>query len=369
MKLSKKGRKYLKYKYWFAKLKGISSMKKIKIIEEYITAEAVYYIEETQLKNLMYLNKKDIACIINGRKECHVKEEYEKFTEMGIKLITYDMEEYPERLKNISSPPYAVYLKGNMPDADKKSIAIVGARKCTAYGEKYAEEYGRFLGENDIPLISGLAKGIDSFGQRGCVSAGGRTFAILGSGPDICYPKENLGLYKDILESGGGIISEYHPGIQPVANHFPARNRIISGLADAVIVMEAKIRSGSLITADMALEQGKDVYALPGPVNSLLSEGCNRLIYQGAGILLGKKQLIDELGILATKFDVKTVKNKKQLEKEEKLLYSRLTLYPKDIGSLIEETGIKADVALRSLISLQMKGIVKEVSRNYYVRI
>ena len=358
----------MKYKYWLAKLKGISGAKKIELIEEYITAEAVYYIEETRLKNNTCLNKKEIDIMIRDRKESNIEEDYNEFKKIGVKLITYDMEEYPKRLKSIYCPPYGIYVKGNLPDENKKSIAIVGARKCTAYGEKYALEYGEFLGENDIPLISGLARGVDSFGQRGCVNAGGRTFAVLGSGPDVCYPKENIGLYNDIIKKDGGIISEYHPGVKPLANHFPARNRIISGLSDVVMVMEAKIRSGSLITADMALEQGKDVYALPGPVDSMLSEGCNRLIYQGAGILLSKKQLIDELGISATKFDAKTVKNKKCLENEEKLLYSRLTLYPKDISCLIEETGIKADVALRSLVSLQMKGIIKEVSRNYYVR-
>ena len=358
----------MKYRYWLAKLKGVSASKKIELIKLKGTAEKIYYIEETEFTKILFLDKKNISAITNGRKNFDLNGEYEKFFEMGVKLITYDMEEYPKRLKNIACPPYALYVKGSLPLEGQKAVSIVGARNCTDYGQKYALKYGEFFGENNIPLISGMARGIDSFGQRGCVNAGGKTYAVLGSGPDICYPKENTGLYNDILESGGGIISEYHPGVPPVSKNFPARNRIISGLADAVLVMEAKIRSGSLITADMALEQGKDVYALPGPVNSLLSEGCNRLIYQGAGILLSEKQLIDELGILSTKFATKAVKNKKYLENEENLLYSRLTLYPKDISCLIEETGIKADVAVRSLVSLQMKGIVKEVSRNYYVR-
>ena len=358
----------LKYRYWLAKIKGLSSDKKVKLVKMIKSAERIYYIEETKLSKTELLNKKDISAITKARKECDIDGEYKDFLNYGIKLITYDMDEYPDKLKNIDYPPYALYVKGNLPDKDKKAIAIVGARKSTPYGEKYALQYGRFLGENDIPLISGMAKGIDCFGQRGCVSANGKTYAVLGSGPDICYPKENIGLYNDILENGGGIISEYHPGTPPLSRNFPARNRIISALSDAVLVMEAKVKSGSLITADMALEQGKDVYALPGQVDNVLSEGCNRLIYQGAGILLSAKQLMSELDILDTKYDVNTVKNEKCLENEEKLLYSRLTLYPKDISCLIEETGMNADTALRNLVSLQIKGMVKEISYNYYVR-
>ena len=358
----------MKYRYWLANVIGVSANKKIELIEKFLSAETIFYIEETQLKQCEILKKDEILKIIKSRKEADIEGDYEEFLKHGIRFITYDMDEYPKRLKNISSPPYALYVKGNLPDNDKMSFAIVGARMCTPYGQNYALEYGRFFADNDFPVISGLARGIDCFGQRGCVNNGGQTFAVLGSGVDVCYPKSNIGLYNDILENGGGIISEYPPGTQPLGKNFPARNRIISGLSDVVIVMEAKIKSGSLITADMALEQGKEVYALPGPVDSLLSEGCNRLIYQGAGILLSSKQLIEELGILATKFETKTVKIKKHLENEEKLLYSRLTLYPKGISSLIEETGLKADVALRSLVSLQIKGMIKEVSRNYYVR-
>ena len=165
----------------------------------------------------------------------------------------------------------------------------MGARSCTPYGEKYALEYGKKLAECGIQVISGLARGVDGIGQRGALLGGGKTFAVLGSGVDVCYPKNHMGLYLDILEQEGGILSELPPGTPPLPQHFPRRNRIISALSDIVLVMEARERSGSLITADLALEQGKDVYALPGPVNSSLSQGCNRLIFQGAGILLSRK--------------------------------------------------------------------------------
>ena len=359
----------MEYRYWFAKLNGISAAKKIRLIESFKSAKDIYYIEETRLKASKIITEREIKAFNLQREQADIKEEYNKLAQKGIKLVTYDMKEYPEKLKDISSPPFAIYVKGNLPVKDKKSVAIVGARECTPYGDKYALEIGKKLAENDVQVISGMARGIDSLGHRGSLDGGGTTFAVVGCGVDVCYPKENIGLYNDIIENGGGIISEYIPGTSPMGKNFPARNRIISGLSDAIVVIEARVRSGSLITADMALEQGKDVYALPGPVNSELSKGCNRLIYQGAGILLSSKQLIEELGIIDTKLNVKTVKNKKCLENEEKLLYSRLTLYPKDISCLIEETGINAEIAVRSMISLQIKGIVKEIYHNHYVRI
>ena len=358
----------MKYRYWLSRLKGVSGPKKIKLTEQYKSAEAIYYIEETELKKCEILTDENIKALYDDKKSTDIDKIYDEFKSKGIRLITYDMKEYPSRLKNIPDPPYALYVKGNMPDENKKSAAIVGARMCSNYGETYALKYGEFLAGCDVQVISGLANGIDGFGHRGCLNGGGRTFAVVGGGPDVCYPKKNEGLYNDILSHGGGIISEYLPGTAPVPRNFPARNRIISGLSDVVFVMEAKIRSGSLITADMALEQGKDVYALPGNVDNAISEGCNRLIYQGAGILLSEKQLTEELGYLSTKLGEKTVKNEKCLENEEKLLYSRLTLYPKCISCLIEETGIEADIAVRSLVSLQIKGLIKESSRNYYVR-
>ena len=359
----------MEYKYWFANVKVITRGKKIRLIDRFKTAKAIYYIEETGLRSCGFLNDKEIQEFITCRKAADIKEDYKEFEKKKIRLITYEMDEYPSKLKDISTPPYALYVKGQLPDESKKSASIVGARDCTPYGETYALSFGKFFGENDIQVISGMARGVDSFGHRGALNGKGKTFAVLGCGVDICYPRENIGLYTDILDNGGGIISEFPPGTNPLANNFPARNRIISALSDIVLVMEAREKSGSLITADMALDQGKDVYALPGPINSDLSAGCNRLIYQGAGILLSRKQLIEELDIIATELTEKTVKIEKCLENEEKLLYSRLTLYPKDISALIEETGINADIAVRTMVSLQIKGIVREITRNHYVRI
>lgn len=283
-------------------------------------------------------------------------------------MIPYFSEEYPKKLTNISQPPYALYVKGSLPRENQVSVAIVGARRCTHYGEQIALEYGEALASEGIQIISGMARGIDGAGQRGALNAGGATYGVLGCGVDICYPRENIGLYMDIQQKGG-IISEQIPGQPPLPAYFPERNRIISGLADVVLVIEAKEKSGSLITADMALEQGKDVYALPGPVTSSMSQGCHRLIRQGAGILISPEDLLIELGINIVNQGQIIDKNEKVLESTENMVYSCLGLFPKGMSQLLEETGLNVQELLEQLITLEMKGYVKEISKNYYVKL
>jgi DNA processing protein len=213
-----------------------------------------------------------------------------------------------------------------------------------------------------------MARGVDSAGQSGALEGGGESFAILGCGVDICYPRDAIGLYMDLQEKGG-VISEFPIGTKPLPQHFPARNRIISGLADAVLVIEAKEKSGSLITADMALEQGKDVYALPGASNSTLSRGCHNLNRQGAGILLSPKDLLEELGIFYKNKLEKNIENKILLESPEKLVYSCLDLYPKSLNQILEESKLTISGLMMILINLEQKGYIKETTKNYYVKV
>ena len=199
-----------------------------------------------------------------------------------IKRITIESEKYPELLKQIYDPPKGLYIMGNIDILNNPSIAIVGCREATEYGKKAATYFAYNLAKQNINIVSGLAKGIDSFSHIGALQANGKTIAVIGSGLDIIYPKENAYLAKRILEQGGAIVSEYPLGTKPQKEHFPARNRIISGLSQAVLVVEAKEKSGSLITADFAMEQGKEVFAVPGNINSLNSVGTNNLIKDGA---------------------------------------------------------------------------------------
>ena len=202
--------------------------------------------------------------------------------------------EYPQRLKNISGRPRNLYVLGRLPEENRLSVAIIGARDCSEYGKYVARELGTVLGGSGIAVISGMARGIDGISQEAALNAGGSSFGVLGCGVDVCYPKENRQLYER-LKLSGGILSEYPPGSPALACHFPPRNRIVSGLADVIVVIEARVKSGTLITVDMALEQGREVYVVPGRVTDRLSDGCNRLIKQGAGILLSQEELLREL--------------------------------------------------------------------------
>lgn len=357
----------VEYEYWLAGIKPLAEWKKRRLRDEYGNAQAVYYIEETRLHFSDYLSGEDVKLLLNSRDDRKRVESWRRLENAGIRFVPYYSGLYPEKLKHVSRPPYALYVKGELPRDDVPSVAVVGARRCTHYGEQMALEYGEQLAGAGAQIISGMAKGIDGAAQRGALNAGGLTYAVLGSGVDVCYPREHIGLYMDI-QARGGILSEQMPGQPPLAAYFPERNRIISGLADVVLVMEAKERSGSLITADCALEQGKDVYALPGPADSSLSLGCHRLIRQGAGILVSPQTLLEDLGLEGRLWKQKTDKNEKMLESPENMVYSCLGLFPKGIGNIMEETGLPADKAMEVLMSLVLKGYIKEVSKNYYVR-
>lgn len=357
------------YEFWLASLEGISSQRKMMLHEKGIFAKELYNIEETE--NLI-LSEKEKFCIKESKKQKNWLETYEKTKEQRIGFVTVYEKEYPESLKNISGMPYALFYKGNLLlEKDTLNIGIVGARRCSAYGETMTLKFAEHLAERGIHIISGMARGVDGIAHRGALNVSGRTCAVLGCGVDVCYPKEHRGLYEDI-EHRGCLLSEYPPGTPPLGRNFPARNRIISGLSDLLLVMEAKEKSGSLITADMALEQGKDVYALPGNIENELSRGCNRLISQGAGILLGLEELVEELkisGKISEKVESRKVdSDKKVLETEENLVYSCLGLYPKNREEILKETGLSPEQLMRTLVALELKGYMTERPRNNYIR-
>ena len=347
--------------YWFACLEGIRSSRK-SYLREKIDISDLFYIEETG----QYLNEKELEIIKKSKQKKNWQEEFYRMQEKNISFVTCIDENYPNRLKELPGMPYALFVKGNLPSEEKKVVSIVGSRRSSAYGEEMTLEFAEALAEHDVQIISGMALGIDSMAHRGALNKCGNTYAVLGCGVDVCYPKENRGLYEELIEKGG-IISELPPGTPPLARHFPARNRIISGLSDVVLVMEAKEKSGSLITADMALEQGKDIYALPGPIGKELSAGCNRLIYQGAGILLGSKVLLEDLGI-SCKVMGKVDENKIMLESKEELVYSCLGLVPKNREEILRETGLEPSELTSILMDLELKGLITERSKNYYLK-
>ena len=365
--------KELWYEHWFASIQGISSRKKREIREKIIYTELIYNIEESDTKLLEKcgINEKEKACIKSSRDIKNWKHDYKRMEEDGIRLVVFDDPLYPTHLKEFKDRPYALYVKGRLPDDDKKSVAIVGARNCTPYGKTMTLKIAEELAKYGVQIISGMALGIDGAAHRGAINVDGETFAVLGCGVDICYPKTHRGLYKDLIQYGG-ILSEYPPGVQPLAYNFPARNRIISALSDCVLVMEAKEKSGSLITTDFALEQGKDIYALPGPVESELSRGCNELIRQGAGIITGVKELMEDLDLFSPSLKImgseKNIKEKIMLESEELMVYGKLCLYPKSKQEILDLTGLSPQKLSIILITLELKGYISEISKDYYIR-
>ncbi len=282
----------------------------------------------------------------------------------GIRVVKKGEANYPQKLMPYANKPEFLFYKGSLPDNGKASVAMIGARACSDYGRTMAKTIAGDLSAAGVQIISGMARGIDTYSQLGALEGNAPTFAVMGCGVDICYPAENMELYHNIIAHGGGIISEYPPGVEPKPWHFPMRNRIISGLSDKIVVIEAKEKSGSLITVEWALEQGKDVMALPGRVGELLSIGCNRLIKTGAGIVTSSEDILEELHMEKVAPDKKTV----AVAEEFRPIYEALELQPKSLYEIMERADCDYTTAVSILLKLQLMGIIEQPVENYYVR-
>lgn len=355
------------YWFWLGSIPGIGNTRILQLLQIFGNAKNIYDASDNMLKMTNILTQKDIENINETRRNSEIYIEYLNMKKNNIKIIPITADEYPSRLKNIYNMPFCLYLKGNLPDENKPCVAIVGSRGCSDYGRATAYQTGYELAQNGVNVISGMARGIDGVAHRGAIDANGYTMGVLACGVDICYPPDNIEIY-DKMSRTGGIISEFLPGTKPLSNHFPMRNRIISGLSDIILVVEARKKSGSLITVDMALEQNKTVMAVPGRINDSLSEGCNHLIKLGAEVFTGTRDVIDLLGMGAFFEPEQNKKNINLLASEEEMLYSNLDLTPKSLNNILEETGMEMSKAAGILLGLEVKGIVKEVSRGYYVR-
>lgn len=362
------------YWYWISTIPGIGNKRIEQLVDCFGSVKEIYNASEKELKATNILKVRDIEYIKQAKNNAEVYNKYLDIKKKNIRMITIEDTVYPKRLKNIYDRPVCLYVKGRLPAEDRASVAVIGARVCTEYGRQTAYNIGRQLSLCGINVISGLARGIDGAAHTGALSCEGETFGILAGGCDVCYPRENIGIYERISETGG-IISEYPPQTEPLARHFPLRNRIISGLSDIVVVVEAREKSGSLITVDMALEQNKTVMAVPGRICDRMSDGCNNLIKLGAGIVTAPRDILEALDSechFTDEFTLKEDKNYnnkiKLLAREEEMLYSCLDLTPKNINNIIEETGFDFNVLMENLVSLEFNGLIKEVSKGYYIR-
>ncbi|OZV12894.1 DNA-protecting protein DprA [Tissierella sp. P1] len=347
---------------WLSSL-GVGNVNMGKIIDHFNDIRDLWELNSNQFSFIKNLNNEVREKLIYNRNNEYIKRLFDNIEKENVHVITIYDENYPTRLRYINDNPRVIYVKGNIIEEDRVAIAIVGSRKATAYGKWACEKFTKELANLGVTIISGLASGIDTIAHKTALDNGTRTIGVLGNGIDIVYPKKNLFLYNDI-EKNGGIVSEFPLGTPPLAFNFPQRNRIISGLSMGVIVIEAQEKSGSLITAHHALEQGKDIFALPGNINSIFSGGTNKLIKDGAKPLLEIDDIIEEINELQEKLI---------LSKKDGLDYSNYSETEIKIIKFLEEGPLHSDtiaykmgidiVTLNSILTvLELKGSVKELS-------
>lgn len=280
------------YACWLCNFPSISNGQMHRLLELCGSPEALYLAGKDKWGQV--LSPKQVQSLAEYTAKWQPETEYRKMREEGIELVTMADGEYPQRLRNIPDAPYGLFLRGRLLQDDAPSVALIGARECSEYGKYVARQLGAALGRRGVTVISGMARGIDGMGQEAAMETGGYSIGVLGSGVDVCYPAQNRDIYTKLIKTGA-ILSTYPLGTPARPQNFPPRNRIVSGLADAVVVVEARVKSGTLITVDMALEQGREVYVVPGRVTDRLSDGCNRLIKQGAGVLLSPESFLEEI--------------------------------------------------------------------------
>lgn len=339
----------------------------IKIMEFFDDMREVWTVKESLLRKILN-NKTDlIDKIINNRNNNYLVELTNKINSQNFGIITVLDENYPERLKYIYDKPIVLYTKGNYKEEDNLAIGIVGSRKATAYGKWACEKFTKELVSMGVTIVSGLALGIDSVAHKSAIEAGGRTIGVLGNGIDITYPKKNCTLYNEVAKNGI-VVTEFPIGTQPFSYNFPQRNRIISGLSMGVIVIEAKEKSGSLITAHLALDQGKEVFALPGNINSIYSGGTNRLIKDGAIPLLDIDDIMEEI------YDLQAYMEEKKRESVDYLSLSEtesniikiIEIEPTHCDTIAMKTGMDISSIMSILTILELKGLIKELSNRIF---
>jgi DNA processing protein len=292
---------------------------------------------------------------------------------LGAKILHHTDPDYPNSLAQIPDAPVILFVRGSTSQDDRFSIAIVGSRRATSYGLSLAGHYARELSKHKLAIVSGGARGVDTRAHAGAIEAAGRTIAFIGSGLDVTYPAENKKLFENIVESGGAIASEYAIGSRPEPWRFPARNRLISGISLGVLVLESPVDSGSLITARLAGEQGREVFAIPGPIDTGRSAGCHKLIQDGAKLVQCPEDILDELGLLTLRSpDGAEARNSaaiRDLPPMEAKILNMLTLEQRTTDSLIVESGFTAPQVTGILTLLEMRGLARRVPGNAFVRV
>ena len=358
------------YLLWLSRIDGIGFKKANYLLEHFGSADSIWFAEPAEIRTVCGRNEKLAEILISSRDEDSLNNWLIELEEKEIEFYSYWHPCYPRLLREIIDPPLGIYVRGELPDDAIDTVAIIGARKCSRYGATVAYEIAKELGKTNVVVVSGMARGIDSEGHRGILDGGGKTIAVLGCGVDICYPPENRELMARIMENGA-VISEYPPGTPATPGHFPSRNRIIAGLSEMVVVVEAGKKSGTLITADLALDYGREVFVVPGNVTSALSKGTNELIKQGCPIITEGQDILIALGIAykeeeKVKFKINTAEN---ISAEEKEIYDLIEPeIPVSAETLCRKLHKDIQDVQYILSLLELSGYIIKIPQAGYVR-
>ncbi|MBN2044063.1 MAG: DNA-processing protein DprA [Anaerolineales bacterium] len=345
---------------------GVGAVRFAALVDYFGSPLAAWEASPTALRDLNF-PKKVYDAFLQVRAELDLVSFFADTEQKGIAILTATDEAYPHRLKSIDNPPPVIYMLGKVVPQDEWAVAIVGTRKFTHYGREVAEEMAAFLARNGVTVVSGLARGVDSIAHRAALDAGGRTIAVLGSGVDIIYPPENRTIADEII-SQGAVISDYPPGTPPDGINFPPRNRIISGLSLAAVVVEAGERSGASITANYALEQGREVFAVPGNIYSPQSKGTNRLIRDGAHPLLSPEDLLDALNLTMVT-EQQTARMVLPGNALEAAIFEVLGQEPVHVDQIGIQAGLPIEQISSTLALMELKGMVRQVGGMRYIAV
>jgi DNA processing protein len=353
-------------RYWIGltMVKGVGAVRFQRLLDQFGDAEKAWAASPADLARAG-LGGKLIERLLQVRGQVDLDLIMDRIQSEHIQILTWLDEKYPQRLREIEQPPPVLYILGELCPEDAWAVAIVGTRRVTAYGRQVTEELASFLAANGVTVVSGLARGVDSIAHQAALQAGGRTLAVLGSGVDKIYPPENRKLAERIA-SHGAVLSDYVPGTPPESSNFPPRNRIIAGLAMAVVVIEAGETSGALITAEFAAEQGREVFAVPGNILAPQSKGTNKLIQQGALPLLSASDIMQTLNLSQIGHQ-KAARKALPADEIEESLMNTLGDEPLHVDEVCQQTGLAVEKVSAALVLMELKGMVRQVGTMHYV--
>lgn len=342
---------------------GVGQVTLQKLADNFPNLKDSWAATDSQLKSLK-ISSEIIDQLKIARSNINPEIEFQKLIEQGIKVMTLDDADYPVWLKQIDQPPFLLYYRGNWPTG-QTNLGVVGTRRATTYGKAVTQQIVGELAQQQVVIVSGLARGIDTIAHQTTVQQSAKTMAVLGGGLNQLYPAENHQLADQIIQHGGVVVSEYPPDSPPNTGNFPMRNRIIAGLSQAILVVEADIASGSLITARYALEQGRDVMAIPGPITSQFSKGTHKLIQNGAALVTSASEILDILGVRPLKRTVKTASSLSEVEKQIVELIAREAIH---LDQISRQLAIPSAELSGLLVKLEIYGLVKNIGGGIYIK-